>query len=76
MIRSPQTRPPGTLRAYRLLSGLSREALAELAHVHPDTVRRLELARSSGTPESRAAIAAALDADPDVLFRRGTDGRR
>jgi transcriptional regulator with XRE-family HTH domain len=66
---SPRAEPPGVLRSYRLLAGYSRELLAGDAHVHPDTIRRLEDGRSRGTAATRAAIAAELKADPAYLFR-------
>jgi transcriptional regulator with XRE-family HTH domain len=61
--------PPGTLRAIRQLRGLSYEQLAELAGVHPDSVRRLELGRTvRGRRETRAAIADALGVNANDLF--------
>lgn len=56
------------IRAYRHAMKLSREALAELADLHPVYIGQLERGEKNMTLRTLAKIATALDVTPEHLL--------
>jgi transcriptional regulator with XRE-family HTH domain len=56
------------MRLFRLAVPLSQEELAERIRSYPMRVSRIERGKSPPTDEEAAAIASALNVEPDVIF--------
>ena len=72
----PKTKDPilrrfgETVRQYRQQRGLSQEALAQQADLHPGFIGMLERAERNPTLQTIAALGQALDVPPWKLIRR------
>lgn len=67
----------GALRLYREALGLSLQGVADRAHLSKAHVWDLENGKSGNpTLEAVAALADALEVDPEILVRAWLSGRR
>jgi transcriptional regulator with XRE-family HTH domain len=66
--RSSRKSQPSRLREIRVRKGLSRAKLAELAHMHPNSIKNLENGTTREvTAPNAAALAGALDTPVEQL---------
>jgi transcriptional regulator with XRE-family HTH domain len=68
MARNHKSRPASSLELYRRARGLSRDQLAELAHVHPETVARTERGECVPHGLTLVSLAEALDVKAQALL--------
>ena len=61
------------LRRVRLLIGLTRNQLSDLADIHPGALFNLETCRRKGRGDTKKKLSSALFVDQSILFPRERD---